>query len=317
VCDIFKKCKFFLVKNHMANAEGGLGITLSNSAAFTSVYQPATGVSWFEAAKFVNWLNASQGYQVAYNFDSKGNFRLWSSNEAWQLDGENLFRHQDAHYWLPSMDEWYKAAFYDPVSKTYFKFPTSDGSEPKAVVGGIDSSTAVYYRGRGSSPADIKNAGGLSPFGIMGMGGNVFEWEETEFDLVNDGIMSIRGRRGGYWSNNSSSDLSSSHRLGGSPVTNNPNIGFRVASLSLPAVVVPEPRHVVAQDKHTVALIEAKSRFLNARADYDTAIASNPRIVLAWGLPESTVNAKDSRVRSFVSRCTDGFCNGCRSTGFV
>ena len=87
---------------------------------------PATGVSWNEAARFVNWLNTSQGYQAAYNFTTSGvndNIALWSPAEAWQQGGENLFRHKDAHYWLPSMDEWYKAAYYDPENETYGKYP--------------------------------------------------------------------------------------------------------------------------------------------------------------------------------------------------
>ena len=40
-------------------------------------------------------------------------------------------------------------------------------------------------------------AGGLSPYGTDGQGGNVWEWEETEYDLVNDSSSSIRGIRGG------------------------------------------------------------------------------------------------------------------------
>ena len=34
---------------------------------------PATRVSWFEAARFVNWLNTSTGHTPAYNFASGGN----------------------------------------------------------------------------------------------------------------------------------------------------------------------------------------------------------------------------------------------------
>ena len=55
------------------------------------------------------------------------------------------------------------------------------------------------------SPAhDITLAGGLSPYGTMGQGGNVYEWEETDFDLVNDSSSSARGVRGGGWGNSSS-----------------------------------------------------------------------------------------------------------------
>ena len=76
--------------------------------------KPATSVSWNEAARFVNWLNTSQGHQAAYNFTTTDNVNehitLWSSEEAWQLGGENLFRHKDAYYFLPNTDELYKAA---------------------------------------------------------------------------------------------------------------------------------------------------------------------------------------------------------------
>lgn len=223
-----------------ANADGNLGITLNTSSVFTSANQPATGVSWFEAARFVNWLNTEQGFQEAYNFDDNGNFQLWSSADAWQLDGENRFRHKDAGFWLPSMDEWYKAAYYDPDTSTYFNFPTGSNTAPTAVAGGTADGTAVYGQLFAQGPADITNAGGLSPFGVMGMGGNVWEWEETTADFMNASALSTRGVRGGSW-NFSSSSLSSSSRFGFNPAGVNSGIGFRVASLSSPAAVVPEP----------------------------------------------------------------------------
>ena len=84
-------------------------------------------------------------------------------------------------------------------------------------------------------PADITQAGGLSPYGVMGLGGNVWEWEETEFDLTNDDSSSVRGVRGGSWSNNSS-NMSASNRIDGNPThENNSSIGFRVASIPEPS----------------------------------------------------------------------------------
>ena len=226
-----------------ANAQGGLDISMADMTSFggNGVDKPATGVSWIEAARFVNWLNTEQGFQEAYNFDDNGNFQLWSSAEAWQLGGENLFRHKDAGFWLPSMDEWYKAAYYDPVSESYFNYPTSDGSVPTPVAGGTDAGTAVYSQPVAQGPADITNAGGLSPFGVIGMGGNVFEWEETTFNLLNNGALSTRGFRGGSW-DFGSLNLSSSTRFSFVPAFESFDfLGFRVASLSSPAAVVPEP----------------------------------------------------------------------------
>jgi len=209
------------------NASQALAITTDTRGTD----KPATGVSWNEAARFVNWLNTSLGFQAAYNFITGGvndDIALWSSTDAWQLGGENLFRHKDAQYWLPSMDEWYKAAYYDPTSSTYFDFPTGSNTAPTAVASGTTAGTAVYA-GAAAGPADITQAGGLSPFGIMGLGGNVFEWEETTFDLTNGLGSSSRGVRGGNWNNNSN-NLSSSTRNNNNPANENNNIGFRVAS---------------------------------------------------------------------------------------
>ena len=208
-------------------------------------HKPATSVSWNEAARFVNWLNTSTGGTEAYNFTAGGvtdDIELWSSTDAWQLGGENLFRHKDAQYWLPSMDEWYKAAYYDPTSSSYFDYPSSDGSIPTADASGTGDKTAVYNQIFATGPADITEAGGLSPFGIMGLGGNVFEWEETTFDLTNGSGSSSRGVRGGDWFS-ASGVLSSSprnHHHPTPPSLGHPFFGFRVASLSSTAAV-PEP----------------------------------------------------------------------------
>jgi formylglycine-generating enzyme required for sulfatase activity len=136
------------------------------------------------------------------------------------------------------MDEWYKAAYYDPTSSTYFDFPTGSNTAPTAVASGTTAGTAVYDQVLAIGPADITQAGGLSPFGIMGLGGNVYEWEETTFDGSFVGSSS-RGVRGGFWFD-LSSDLSSSSRGLFDPAGVNGLIGFRVASLSSTAAV-PEP----------------------------------------------------------------------------
>jgi hypothetical protein len=68
----------------------------------------------------------------------------------------------------------------------------------------------------------------------MGQGGNVFEWEESDFDLANGPTTDFRGLRGGYWSAGSL-NLQSTNRLNGLPTGGNNVTGFRVAT------VIPEP----------------------------------------------------------------------------
>lgn len=218
-----------------ANNQGGLGITMATMDFVTGGPRddmPATGVSWFEVARFVNWLNESQGHQRAYNFDGSGNFQLWTSAEAWQTGGENLFRHKDAYYFLPSMDEWHKAAYYDPTSRSYFSYPTGSDAAPTAVASGTGGGTAVYNQSSSQGPADITLAGGLSPYGTMGHGGNVWEWEESEFDLHNNSPSSVRGLRAGAWNANEFLLLSFVRDTALLPSEEATAVGFRVASLS-------------------------------------------------------------------------------------
>ena len=216
--------------------------TLQITPELRGANKPATSVSWNEAARFTNWLNTSTGGSAAYNFTTSGvndNIALWGSGDA-GYDALNPYRNSLATYVLPSMDEWYKAAYYNPTTGTYFDFPNGSDTAPTAVASGTADNTAVYSQSFTQGPADVNLAGGLSPYGIMGLGGNVFEWEETSFDLNNSSGSSVRGIRGGNWGG-ISVNLSSSTRVNGVPANGSSSIGFRVASLSSSAASVPEP----------------------------------------------------------------------------
>ena len=98
---------------------------------------------------------------------------------------------------------------------------------------GTAAGTAVILQNMISGPAEITNAGGLSPYGTMAQGGNVQEWQETSHDLLNDSELETRQVRGGLWNSfpHALSSLSrSSETIGGNNL-----IGFRVAS------IIPEP----------------------------------------------------------------------------
>jgi formylglycine-generating enzyme len=215
-----------------ANALGGLGITKDTRGP----NKPATSISWFEAAKFVNWLNTSSGYSPAYKFDATGNFQLWQPSDPGYVPG-SMFRNSLAKYVLPSVDEWYKAAYYDPVTGVYFHYPTGSNIAPTPVASGIAPATAVY--GGLLAPADITQAGGLSPYGTMAQGGNVWEWNETVSDaeFMNTPNLGGRAFRGGSYA--SLHDLESAGIGGSNPSVEFIDVGFRVGS------VVPEPSTIV------------------------------------------------------------------------
>lgn len=214
-----------------ANALGALGITKD----MRGPDYPATSVSWYEAAKFVNWLNMSSGSVPAYKFDGSGNFQLWTPSDA-GYDSNNLYRNSLAHYFLPSVDEWHKGAYYNPGTGTYFTYPTGSNNVPDGIDFVGDPIFDLVFDDGADNPGPnlITDVGLLSPYGTAGQGGNVFEWEETAADRLNDGAGESRGLVGGSWTAPVNT-LAAWNRNGIAPFSESYVDGFRVASIT------PEP----------------------------------------------------------------------------
>jgi sulfatase modifying factor 1 len=216
-----------------ATSNGLQGVT----AGAWSGDQPAANISWYQAGAFVNWLNTSQGYQAAYNLtysDGIYTMALWQPEQA-GYDPSNTFRNSLALYVLPSENEWYKAAYGLSDGSGYTLYATGQNTAPTAVAGGTGAGTAVYDSA-GSQPSSVFAAGGLSSYGTMGQSGNVYQWEESALDGINNSPTEQRGIRGGSW-DATYDGLANTYRSSGYP--NYPDhtnsvIGFRVAS-------VPEP----------------------------------------------------------------------------
>jgi formylglycine-generating enzyme required for sulfatase activity len=213
-----------------ANSAGSLGITMSDMSGYggNGVNRPATGVSWYESATYVNWLNISTGGTAAYKFVG-GTFQLWAPTDA-GYNANNMFRNSLAKYVIASSNEWYKGAYGKPDG-SWSNFPNGTDSAPTAVAGGTAANTAVYNGQAG--PAEITNAGGLSAYGTMGQGGNAYELLETAHDGTNDTAGESRELRGGSWFYGSFF-LGASSRSTTYPAGEFDDFGFRVAS-------VPEP----------------------------------------------------------------------------
>jgi formylglycine-generating enzyme required for sulfatase activity len=210
------------------------------TAGAWSGLQPAANISWYEAAAFVNFLNTSTGHQAAYNLTYSGGaytMALWAPGQS-GYDASNPFRNSLATYFLPSQDEWYKAAYYDPANSSYNQFSTGN-STPTAVASGTNAGTAVYNNSAYNGPASVNQAGGASAYGTMGQGGNVWQWLEGTWDGNNNVVLEVRGVRGGNWSDNSDMLQSSFEEGFADPESFDINfLGFRVASV---ANAVPEP----------------------------------------------------------------------------
>ncbi len=205
-----------------------------------SANKPITYVSWFDAARFCNWLHNGQG---------SGS----TETGAYTLNGamSGIYTvNPGAQTWIPSENEWYKAAYYDATkggTGGYWPYPTQSNALGGNTIGNPNS--ANYYDGdfvgSGSSAGpsnaltDVGAYGANSDsfYGTNDQGGNVWEWN----DAVVSG--SSRGVRGGSWSNIDfyfGDSLASSVRTFGDPSFDGYNglLGFRVASVPEPSCVV-------------------------------------------------------------------------------
>lgn len=205
-------------------------------------------INWNNAARYVNWLNIQEGVQPAYRFLTEGvtdNITLWDVADSWTAGGENRYRHKDTKYFIPSEDEWYKAAYHknDGDTGNYWSYPTGSDIPPVATgsfeEGSTTPGTAVYNDGVinpvPTAAIDVTNAGGLSPYGTMGQGGNVWEWNESNHDGTNDDPSGTRVIRGGRWDSDSTRlQYTFTGRSASNPATNNLTTmpGFRVARIS-------------------------------------------------------------------------------------
>ena len=218
---------------------------------------PTNMVSWYEAAQFVNWLNTSTDNQPAYRFTgtqgtSDYSLAIWSPAEA--ENGTNLYRHKDAMYYLPTDDEWVKAAYWNGNDlQTY----ATKGDVTPHQGDGVSGTGWNYYGVSGYAtdpygPWDV-GSGSEELNDTFDMMGNVWEWIESPFYSGDYGTDSYRVRRAGAYNINISA-LKSNFRPGMQPFGQVDDTGFRVAC------DIPEPASLSLLALGGVALILRRLR---------------------------------------------------------
>ncbi len=122
---------------------------------------PVTYVSWGDAARFVNWLHNGQptGAQ-SYSTTEVGSYELRGATTSSGYSLAN--RNSRATWWIPTEDEWYKAAYHQPAdqggdSDNYWFYATRTNSIPYAVLppgsaAPVPSNTGNFGSVAGPSP---------------------------------------------------------------------------------------------------------------------------------------------------------------------
>lgn len=214
---------------------------------------PVTWVSQYSAMRFANWLNNGQ---LAGSTET-GAYTLLGGSEV-PSNYATIVRNPSAIVFLPNLNEWYKAAYYDPIAKSYFTYSTSSNavptaSSPTAAPNSTNSSNVV-----GALTEVGAYAGTTSPVGAFDMWGNALQWTETATVLQgfsSQGFIAgsaFNGPPGGPKVFPSSVHISN---------LSNHNLSFRVAA------VVPEPSSSVLISTAFAAaiLVAYRRRALAAR----------------------------------------------------
>ena len=196
------------------------------------VDRPVNYVSFWDAARFANWLHNGQGAGDT----ETGAYTLTAGG----ISTNSVTRNAGAQWAVTSEDEWYKAAYHKNVGDTgnYYDYPTSSDTAP-----GRDMTEATNPGNNANiygSPYPIDSpyyttvAGEFessdSPYGTFDQGGNVWEWNEA---IING---SFRGLRGGSFGHNGD-NLHASGRGSYYPTHEYGYIVFRVSEVPEPATM--------------------------------------------------------------------------------
>jgi formylglycine-generating enzyme required for sulfatase activity len=197
----------------------------------------------YHALRFANWLHNGQptGAQDATTTED-GAYTLAKTSFEGRNTGATIF--------LPTENEWYKAAYYDATSASFFAYPTGSNEAPssEAPPGGANSANfydqTTGFALTGSTTYDpvinyLTDVGAYassnSPYGTFDQGGNIEEWNETMIEYPHWPVLGVRG---GNWQTGLLGLAASSR--GGCCVFGDKRtyFGFRVAAVPEPAQVL-------------------------------------------------------------------------------
>jgi len=208
--------------------------------------RPVAWVSWFDAVRFANWMHHGS---ATGTITETGAYTLAD----YQVKGI-VARNANARWWLPSEDEWYKAAYYDPAKSGaagYWNYPTRSDVPPRdsrltitdnqlivpplAPAANFNEIYQPLRRMKGgvltpvcSYSSDDPRLDSRGPWGTCDQAGSLWEWTEGT-DGPQNKIL-----RGGSWGPGLSPPLKTKRRdyglMGADGFYRDDDSGFRLAT---------------------------------------------------------------------------------------
>ena len=229
-------------------AQGG-GIVRSGSAGSYSYSVTAGGgnypvriVSFFDAARFCNWLTNGQPVgPSSLTTTESGMYYFGGVSQPPNNQVVRLLNFQNGQNGvaLASRDEWYKAGHYDPARgpsfSNYWTYATQSDQAPLATGPNDDYANSANY---------LNAVGGLTPvgsyelatsfFGTYDQSGNVWELFDSFWDSGTGS--NLRREGGGAWGTDAI-HISKNYASSSFPYDEYTDLGFRIVTLE----PIPEP----------------------------------------------------------------------------
>jgi formylglycine-generating enzyme len=221
--------------------------------------KPVNWVNYWSVLRFVNWLHNGQPTGAQGNTTTEdGAYTLTAA----AISANSVTRNAGARWFLPTANEWYKAAYHknDGVTNHYWSYPTQSNTAPYSdqppgsgapqpsntanmfaddqLSNGYNDGFAVTGSPFQDNPLQVyltdvgAYVSALSPYGTYDQAGNVNEWID---DRPSD---TSRGIRGGYWLTEPNISISSFVN-DITATTRSQSVGFRVAAVPEPSGLMP------------------------------------------------------------------------------
>ena len=211
---------------------------------------PITYVTLHDAERFCNWLENGAPTRdrdpLFLQACTEEGAYLFSTMDSSTREIATL--NPNAHYYIPSENQWFKAAYYKGEGRGYWRYPTAHDAAPNNGEG--DVTNQANYRTMATGWTTRETNPSITPvdrfyqsashYGVCDMGGNVAEWTSTleESSQRYAGMLEPHIVRGGSWqsayslyTNNELMALSIPQVYNG--LTANNMIGFRIVALAL------------------------------------------------------------------------------------
>ena len=212
-------------------SRSGTGGTYTYAVINSTGSRPITYVSWFDSARFSNWMSNGQpsGAQTSTTTEN-GTYNVngATSGNAVAANATNPNTGLAPTFRIPLENEWYKAAYYSPDYGGsgiggYYLYATQSDTAPGTTIGSsADQANYNYAIGTATNVGSFSGSGSF--YGTFDQSGNVFQWNDL------DGTAgSSRGLRGGFWDIDSYG-VSSSLRFDIDPSDEGNAFSFRLAS---------------------------------------------------------------------------------------